>query len=231
MIRKANPGDWNSVSHISSTAGYDDYINTHYGPSYLNSGNVYVSDNSGIDGFIKIEALKDNSLWFSGLRVSQESRRKHIATTMLEYTHKCAMKNGYNSMRCMVETNNIPSIKLMESFSMSIVQKYDFFLGGIDISSYTFNQKLKHGLVNKEWKFDSEYKGIYEIGNNQIYAYPGNLTYYTVLEGADFDYVPEGSTCVPDYLSSFIKLKPDSEFVSGYVFEKKIWNNKIHNFS
>ena len=48
------------------------------------------------------------------------------------------------------------------------------------------------------------------------------MTYYTVLEGSDFEYVPEGSTCDPDYLSSFIKLKPDLEFVSGYVFAKKI---------
>jgi hypothetical protein len=53
MIRQANRDDWIFVSDISARAGYDDYINAHHGPAYLDTGNVYLIVEENIEGFIK----------------------------------------------------------------------------------------------------------------------------------------------------------------------------------
>ena len=57
MIRQANMDDWNNVSDISARAGYDDYINAHHGPAYLDTGDVYVIIDQTIEGFIKLYSI------------------------------------------------------------------------------------------------------------------------------------------------------------------------------
>ncbi|WP_337860919.1 GNAT family N-acetyltransferase [Ferroplasma sp.] len=222
MIRKATQVDWDALSIISARAGYDDYINSEYGSSFLDTGTVYVSENSNIDGFIKIEPLEDMALWFSGLRVSSESWRKHIGTALLQYIYKYAGENSFNSLRCMVETTNIPSIKLMQSFGMSVKEKFNFFLGGIDLSEYKFIKFKPENFVNKQWKFDKKCDGIYINGENRVYIYRGRMDYYTILNGSDFKYTKDGTTCIPESLSIHLNLQPDQGFPSGYIFEKGI---------
>ena len=219
MIRKANVEDWESISSISARAGYDDYINIEVGRAYLDGQDVYVHISQEIDGFIKLEPLADKSLWFSGLRVRPESRRNHVGTKLLKFALDHAINNGYTSLRCMVETNNIPSIRLMESFGLSVVDKYFFFSGGIDISG--FEESYSHGgnYANKEWKFDSVYETVYSQGNRQVYLHAGRIPYYTVLSGDEFKYTDEGSTCTPETIAPFIRLQPDYGFQSGYIFE------------
>jgi GNAT superfamily N-acetyltransferase len=221
MIRKAVPDDWDMISSISARAGYDDYINTQFGSSYLNAGNVYVHLSKKIDGFIKLEPLADRSLWFSGLRVDPESWRSHIATDLLNYGFEYAISNRYTSLRGMVETSNIPSIRLMESFGLSVVEKYFFFLGGIDISNYEKLNSYSGNYVNKDWKFDTVGEPVYFDDHRKVYLHSERLLYYTVLDGTDFTYTDNGTTCAPENISQFIKLKPDLDFNSGYVFEKK----------
>jgi len=222
MIRKASPDDWNMISSISARAGYDDYINTHFGRSYLEAGNVYVHISKEIDGFIKLEPLADRSLWFSGLRVDPESWRNHIATDLLNYAFDYAISNRYTSLRCMVQTANMPSIRLMESYGLSVAEKYVFFLGGIDISNYEKLNSYSGNYINKDWKFDRVGDTIYLNGNRKVYLHSGGILYYTILDGTDFTYTGNGTTCAPENISQFIKLKPDPDFNSGYIFEKKI---------
>ena len=219
MIRKANVEDWESISSISARAGYDDYINMEFGRSYLDGHDVYVHISQEIDGFIKLEPLDDKSLWFSGLRVDPESRRKRIGTKLLKFALDHAINNGYKSLRCMVETNNIPSIRLMESFGLSVVDKYFFFSGGIDISDFEKSYSYSGNYANKEWKFDSAHETVYSQGNRQVYLHTGRMLYYTVLSGDEFKYTDEGSTCAPESIAPFIKLQPDYGFKSGYIFE------------
>ena len=75
MIRLATHDDWNSISDISARSGYVDYINR-IGPSFIDSGDVILFENPNIQAFAKLEYLKDNTAWFSGLRVDPEYWRK-----------------------------------------------------------------------------------------------------------------------------------------------------------
>jgi GNAT superfamily N-acetyltransferase len=225
MIRQANRDDWIFVSDISARAGYDDYINAHHGPAYLDTGNVYLIVEENIEGFIKLEKLDDGSLWFSGLRVSPESRRKHLGTKLLDFAFHFASCNGLTSLRCLVETGNYPSIKLMDSYGMRVVAKFYFFLGGIDISDYFFKSRQSNSLVNKQWKFQHSSENIYRKGNAQISLYKGEIEYYTVLAGESFRYTDTGTTCAPSGLARRVKLPPDPEFPSGYIFDKPVTMN------
>ncbi len=206
MIRKAGIEDWNIISSISARAGYDDYINNYSGISYLNAGNVYVHAAKEIDGFIKLDPLADGSLWFSGLRVDPDSRRNHVAIDLINYASGLTINSRCLSLRCMVESSNVPSRNLMESSGLSVVEKYFFFQGGIDISNYKTIANYSGNYVNKEWKFDSRGEFFYSRGNNKVYVHSGRLLYHTALAGDQFDYNGEGTTCAPENIARFIKV-------------------------
>jgi hypothetical protein len=55
-----------------------------------------------------------------------------------------------------------------------------------------------------------------------VYKYQGRILYNTVLNGFDFHYTDNGTTCVPEHLAKQIKLRPDPDFNAGYIFEKNI---------
>ncbi len=227
MIRQATHDDWEYISDISARSGYDDYINTQYGPSYLNSCNVYVIIDKTIQGFIKLEKLTDRALWFSGLRVNPESRRKRLGTQLLDFAYGFAYRNGLNTLRCMVETGNWPSIKLMESYGMGVVSKFFFFIGGIDTSNYLYKETKLNNFINKEWKFEHNSGKVYRKGNAQVAIYRERREYYTVLSGTSFEYNDTGTTCAPEGIARYIKLPTDGEFPSGYIFEKQVTSSPI----
>lgn len=222
MIRQANNDDWEYISDISARSGYDDYINTQYGPSYLDARNVYVIIDETIQGFIKLEKLNDCSLWFSGLRVRPESRRKHLGTQLLDFAYGFAYRNGLHSLRCMVETSNEPSIRLMDSYGMRVVSKFFFFVGGIDISNYLYGSTKLDNFINKDWKFEHNNDKVYRKGTAQVALYREKLEYYTILSGTSFKYTGTGTTCAPEGLARYVELPNDQEFPSGYIFEKQI---------
>ncbi|WMT50413.1 MAG: GNAT family N-acetyltransferase [Ferroplasma sp.] len=226
MIRQANRDDWDSVSDISARSGYDDYINAHHGPAYLDNGDVYVIVDQTIRGFIKLEKLDDGSLWFSGLRVSPESRRAHMGTKLLDFALNFASANGLHPMRCLVETGNYPSIRLMDSYGMRPVAKFYFFLGGIDISDYAFKSTESGSFINKQWKFVRNNENVFRKGGAQIALYKGALEYYTALSGKSFRYTGTGTTCAPAGIARYVSLPPDPEFPSGYIFEKQLHMNR-----
>lgn len=226
MIRQANMDDWNNVSDISARAGYDDYINAHHGPAYLDTGDVYVIIDQTIEGFIKLEKMDDGSLWFSGLRISPESRRKHLGTKLLDFALNFASGKGLTYLRCLVEASNYPSIKLMDSYGMKPVAKFYFFLGGIDISDYAFKSTRSRGFINKQWKFMRNNEKVFRNGVAQIVFYRSELEYYTVLSGKSFMYTDNGTTCAPAGIARYLGLPPDPEFPSGYIFEKPVQVNR-----
>jgi GNAT superfamily N-acetyltransferase len=220
MIRQADQGDWDYISSISAKAGYDDYINSSYGPSYLDEKNVYVIIDDKIEGFIKLDKLGDGALWFSGLRISPDSRRKHMGTRLMDFAYEFAKLNGCNSLRGLVETANYSSIKLMDSFGMKAITKFYFFSGGIDISDYTYKSTELSGFVDKQWKFEHNHEKVYRKGSANVFFYKGKLDNYTVLSGNSFKYIDTGMTCASEGIARYITLKPFPEFESGYIFEK-----------
>ncbi len=217
MIRKALESDWNIISEISKLSGYDDYINRH-GRNYMDSGIIYVNDDDCVNAFIKAEFMPDNSLWFSGLRVHPDYRNQNIATSLLLFLKKFATDSGYSHLGCLVETTNTKSVNLMKKNHMDIIETYNFYNSGIDVSGYSYADLNTSHMVNINWKFAEIKNGFMIEKNNIVYSHSDNINIYTVISGDDLKLIDTGYTCAPAKFDGLIKHEKDPEFPSGYVF-------------
>ncbi len=210
MIRAAGINDWPSISHISSVAGYDDYINK-IGVSYLSTGMVIVYDDGKIKGFMKIEEMPDNTIWLSGIRVDPDHRNNGIASSLIDYARKYGKK-----MRLIVEDNNYKSLNLVKKNKFSEVKKFLFVKGIPDVSGeeHYINDVC---FLNYDWRFvfsgDLNYNEKYiKYKDSRIFRH-GNA--YQILELNDYiNFIDNGYTAIDeDLFKNNYDIKIDSRFI------------------
>ncbi len=216
MIKRANINDWEYISMISKISGYYDYINQ-IGMLYMFTGEVYISYDDTINGFLKIEYLNDSSLWVTGLRVHPDYRRKNIASNLMDYVINRGKSMKYGYVRALVESINYKSVNLMEKLNLNKKLKVYFFNGGIDLNKY--NKSYCKHFVNDDWRFYYSSGFFYKNDDNTVYLSNNRHKCYTVISGNNLEYINEGITV--SYENN-INLPPMEDFKSGYIFEKAL---------
>lgn len=153
IIREASKDDWEAVSRISRRSGYEDYINNHWGPSYLEDGKVILAVEDEPVGFGRVDMLPDKSAWLSGLRVDPDHWRKGIGTMITRNQIEEARKMGAYSARMLVEEGNSRSRKLCEGLGFPKAGIYLYFSQMIDLHDYTETSPADVPYVSVRWRF------------------------------------------------------------------------------
>ncbi|MGC8515516.1 MAG: GNAT family N-acetyltransferase [Thermoplasmata archaeon] len=229
-IRLASHADWKDISRISKASGYADYINE-MGPPYMNDGTILVCDIDVLCGFLKIEMLPDSSAWLSGIRVDPEHWRMGIGETLTNAALLFAISRGASYARMLIHSENQKSVSLALKSGFTWVSRFLFFDGRPDISGMLESDRQYDALVNVGWRFANHARlgiktGTLLAGQGlSVFVYHDHDETFHLLEiSKEVSLLPEGITCVPEALGSFIKKGKKLEgFEEASVYEKPLF--------
>ncbi len=188
--RLAHHSDWEDISRISRESGYMDYIGR-IGPSYLDWGTVIVSEDEGMNGFLKVEFLPDGSGWLSGIRVDYRHRREGIATFLTREAVKYAADSGVSTLRMLIHEENVPSLKLAESCGFRRFMEFLFYEGAVDKSQFKETGTENGEYLFYVWKLmkahgNRDQKGtMLSDGKNRIFLSSNDRnSFFHVMDGS-----------------------------------------------
>lgn len=124
VIRGADAGDKKNVlAFCKDTFSWGDYISDVW-DTWLSSGGLFVSEYDGeIVGMYNLSLIKEQ-VWVEGLRVDPKHRRKGFGKNMLEHAESIAQDK---TIRFVIESDNKPSILLVESLGYSLEEKWQLY--------------------------------------------------------------------------------------------------------
>jgi GNAT superfamily N-acetyltransferase len=229
-IRLASHSDWKDISRISKASGYDDYINE-IGPSYMNDGTILVCYIDVLCGFLKIEMLPDGSAWLSGIRVDPEHWRMGIGESLTNAALLFAISRGSGYARMLINSENHRSVSLALKSGFIQASRFLFFEGRPDMSGMLESDRRFDALVNIGWRFANHARLEIKTGTllsgreAAVFVYHDHDETFHLLEiSKEISLLPEGITCVPEALGSFIKKGKKLEgFEEASVYEKALF--------
>ncbi len=229
-IRLAVEADWQHISRISKASGYADYINK-MGPAYMSDGTILVCDIDTPCGFLKIEMLPDESAWLSGIRVDPEHWRNGIGDCLTNAALVFAISRGASYARMLIHSENQRSVSLALKNGFVQKDRFHFYEGRPDITEMVESAKQYDALVNVGWRFANHARlgiktGTLLAGHGvSVFVYHDHDETFHLLEiSKEISLLPDGITCVPEDLESFIKDGKKLEgFEEASVYEKPLF--------
>ncbi len=118
-FRPANADDWLIVSGIvAATWRGEDYITEELWQHWVDDNNGYlvVAMVAGIlAGFGHITEFNEAEWWLEGVRVNQMQQGKGVGSAIVEHLVNYFKHNGKGALRCVVDSQNRPSIQMVEA--------------------------------------------------------------------------------------------------------------------
>lgn len=230
IIRVASKDDWRAISRISRRSGYEDYINNHWGASYLDDGMVLLAVDEEPAGFGRIDMLPDKAAWLSGLRVDPDHWRKGIGSLITRSQIEEARKMGAHSARMLVEEGNSRSRKLCEKLGFPEVGIYRYFSQKVDLHDYKETALSNVPYVSVRWRFvrpdqaDELGGKFYTNGRNTVFMNKEENACFVVQASEKILPGGEGMTVWPEatFQKSLCSLQVMEDFPTAILYEVPI---------
>ncbi len=229
-IRDATPGDWDSVSRISRRSGYEDYINNHWGPSYLEDGRVLIAEDGEALGFGRVDILPDGAAWLSGLRVDPDHWREGVGSRITSRLVEVSGEMGAYAARMIVENSNHRSRKLSEKLGFYNAMEFRFFGAGLDLSRYRETEYHEASYVSLRWRFVRAERipslpgKFYSNGKNTVFLNEEGNTYFVLVATEPLKQGGEGMTIwsKENFREDLCKLPELEHFPLAVLYEKPL---------